>query len=470
MKIALVTSEAVPFAKTGGLADVCGALPLAFEDLGQEAVLIMPKYESVRASGMLIKKLDSDFDWTILGRGIKVYFLKNDMYLREGLYGNRFGDYPDNLKRFSYFCSKALSLFKKIDFKPDIIHCHDWQTALIPMYLKIQPKEYLGQDAKVPKSVLTIHNISYQGLFERDQMPDTGLGWENFSISGLEFYDRIDLLKGGIEYADIITTVSATHALEVQTKEFGCGLEGVLKTRRDRFYGIVNGLDYKVWNPQGDPHIFKNYSIDDMSAKTANKLKLQEACSLAVGEKTPLFGFVGRLVEQKGIDLILEILPAMCRQGMQVVLLGMGEAKYEEELLEMAKAYPGLVFISTHFDDELAHRIYAGSDFFLMPSRFEPCGIGQLISFKYGTAPIVYKTGGLADTVVDYDLKSAKGNGFVLSRHGADELLLAVQRAVKLFSDEKKMHDFRKRLMKLNFSWKESAKKYIDLFEKARRS
>jgi len=467
MKIALCASEVVPFAKTGGLADVCGALPLELEDLGHEVIIIMPKYQSVRPSGALIKRFNEDFDVTAIGEKACVYFLKHDMYLRAGLYGDEYGDYPDNLKRFSYFCSKALELFGKIDFKPDILHCNDWQTALIPMFTKIYKERYFPKGTKVPKSLLTIHNVSYQGLFPREAMPETGLGWEHFSLFGLEFYDKLNLLKGGIQYADIVNTVSVTHAREIQTKEFGCGMEGVLSAKKDKFLGITNGIDYKVWNPQGDPNIFKNYSSDNIEERAINKLKLQALCGLVSGEKVPLFGFVGRLVEQKGIDLILKVLPKLCAVGAQAIFLGKGEPKYEAALLEMVKAYPGLCFFSSKFDDILAHRIYAASDFFLMPSAFEPCGIGQMISFKYGAVPIVYKTGGLADTVIDYDLKSHKGNGFVFTKHTVPEFELACMRALECFANAKKLFELKKRIMRLNFSWKESAKKYVELYEKA---
>ena len=469
MKIAICASEAVPFAKTGGLADVCGALPLELEELGHEAIIVMPKYQSVRPSGALIKRLDEDFDVTTIGEKTRVYFLKHDMYLRAGLYGGDFGDYPDNLKRFSYFCSKVLELFSKIDLKPDIVHCNDWQTSLIPMFIKIYRDRYFPNVSKIPKSLLTIHNVSYQGLFPREAMPETGLGWEHFNLLGLEFYDKLNLLKGGIQYADIVNTVSVTHAREIQTKEFGCGMEGVLTDKKGRFFGVLNGIDYKVWNPQGDPNIFKNYSSDNIEAKTVNKLKLQALCGFVQGGKVPLFGFVGRLVEQKGIDLILEVLPKLLAHGAQTIFLGKGEPKYEAALFEIVKAHPGSCFFSSNFDDILAHRIYAASDIFLMPSAFEPCGIGQMISCKYGTVPIVYKTGGLADTIIDHDLKSNKGNGFVFTSYKAPEFELACMRALELFSDEKRMKDLRKRIMRLNFSWKESAKRYVGIYEEAMR-
>jgi starch synthase len=465
MKIAFMTSEAVPFAKTGGLADVCGALPLELQNLGHDVTLFMPCYQSVRASRRVMRTFDQDFDVTVLDEGVKAYFLKHDMYLRDFLYGDRFGDYPDNLKRFAYFCSKTLEVFKKIDFTPDVIHCHDWQTSLVPAYLAIFGARYF-QGLKIPKTLLTVHNVSYQGIFPRENMPDTGLGWEYFTVEALEFYGKVNLLKGGIAYADIVNTVSATHALEMQTKESGCGLDGVLKNRRGRFSGITNGIDYKVWNPQGDATIYKKYSQDKPQEKKANKARLQELCKLTRSDAMPLCGFVGRLVEQKGIDLILDILPQLVAAGFQIVVLGQGESLYEEALTESVRKYPGSVFYSGSFDEPLAHKIYAACDLFLMPSRFEPCGIGQLISFKYGSIPVVYKTGGLADTVEDYHQKNDTGSGFVFKSYDARSFFLAIQRAKKVLQDKKKHEDFIKRIMRLNFSWKESARQYVALYKK----
>ncbi len=466
MKIVFMMSEAVPFAKTGGLADVCGALPLELENLGHEVVMFLPYYQAVRSSGAVLRPLNSDVDFLTIGNNIKVYFIKHDMYLREGLYGDKFGDYPDNLKRFSYFCTKSLETLKRVNFMPDIIHCHDWQTALVPMYVNIYGRQYFG-NSKLPKTVLTIHNISYQGIFPKELLSQTGFGWEQFTVAGLEFFDKINLLKGGIQYADIINTVSPTHAEEIQTKEFGCGLDGVLKDRCDRFYGIINGIDYKIWNPQGDPHIFKNYTSEKIEDKKINKLRLQEACKLAKGELINLCGFVGRLVDQKGIDLILDIMPQLIEKGFQVVVLGKGEPKYEDAFFEIAKKNPSAVYYSSHFDDPLAHKIYAASDLFLMPSRFEPCGIAQLISFKYGTIPVVYKTGGLTDTVEDYHHKKNIGSGFVFTRFEREELLISLMRARELLSDAKKYKEFLSRIMRLNFSWKASALKYTELYKKA---
>ncbi|MFA5038534.1 MAG: glycogen synthase GlgA [Candidatus Omnitrophota bacterium] len=469
MKIALCASEAVPFAKTGGLADVCGALPEELGALGHEVILVMPKYPSVKSAGFLTKSVSDDFEVASISQHVKAYFLSHDMYLRGNLYGDRFGDYPDNLNRFAYFCRKSLELFETIDFVPDCVHCHDWQTSLIPVYLKSRGKD-IFKDSPVPASVLTIHNLAYQGLFPKEKMPETGLGWDYFTMDGLEYFDKINLLKGGILFSDAINTVSPTYAREVQTKEFGCGLEGVLAQRQERFSGILNGVDYKVWNPQADSALEKNYTVKNPEDKAADKRKLQEVCGFPLDPAVFLLGFVGRLVEQKGIDLILKVLPECVRLGMQAVILGVGDPEHEQRAVDLAQKFPRNIFYSSRFDEVLARRIYAGSDAFLMPSRFEPCGIGQLISFKYGTIPVVYKTGGLGDTVIDYRHNPKFGTGFVFTRPQGKDFLAAIEAARALFEDGKKWLDLMKRVMKLNFSWKESAREYVRLYEKAKRS
>ncbi len=466
MKIALVTSEAVPFAKTGGLADVCGALPVELENLGHEVVLFLPRYQCVDASNVIINRVDADLDRAIIGENIKVYFVRHDFYQREHLYGDRMGDYADNLKRFSYFCLKVLESFRKINFIPDIIHCHDWQTSLMPVYLSAFGQDHF-KGFKTPKSALTIHNVAYQGIFPEEDLPQTQLGQDYFNIAGLEYYGKINLLKGGIQYADVINTVSKTYAEEIQTKEFGCGLDGVLRSRRGYFLGIINGIDYKVWNPQGDPLIFKNYSHTLLDAKSKNKTGLQQSCGLTKSDSIPLCGFVGRLVDQKGVNLILDILPQLIAGGYQLAILGRGEPRYEEVFSKLAAENKKCVYYSPLFDDSLAHKIYAGSDLFLMPSSFEPCGIGQLISFKYGTIPVAYKTGGLNDTVEDYHYKNNVGSGFVFSRYDSEDFFLAIQRGRAVLEDKKRRQDFMRRIMKLNFSWKESAKRYTEMYSLA---
>jgi starch synthase len=465
MKIALCSSEVVPFAKTGGLADVAGALPLALEKLNQEVIIVMPKYECVKKSGLAIKQLKPGFSSANIGESIKVYFVENDKYYnRPGLYGEKTGDYPDNLLRFSYYCEKTLELFKEINFSPDVIHCNDWQSSLIPVHLKTLLKG--DTFYKKTKTLFTIHNLAYQGLFPKEQFAQLKLDESLFSIDGFEYYGKINLLKAGIIFSDYISTVSQGYADEILTKEFGCGLESILAQKKAHLSGIINGLDYSIWNPETDKYIFKNYNAADLGGKKTNKKELQKICGLAVKEDIPLFGFVGRLAEQKGVDLLYELIKKIKSLKIQVVILGTGEQKYHELLEAVAKKSPQCFSLNLKFDDVLAHRIYAGCDMFMMPSRYEPCGLGQMISFKYGTAPIAYKTGGLADTVFNFSPKTKKGNGFIFSAYSAKEFLNIVNEAKAVYADQKSWMGLVKKIMKLDFSWEESGKKYVDLYKK----
>jgi starch synthase len=452
MKILLAASEVVPFAKTGGLADVAGALPTALEELKQEIIVVMPQYQKLKGKTQ-----------TKIGKNIKVHFIKNDKYFnRPGLYGEKTGDYPDNLDRFSFYCKKALELAKKIDFKPDIIHCHDWQSALIPVYLKSLYKK--DSFFKNTRTLLTIHNIGYQGIFSKEQFPRLGLDWSFFTMDTLEFYEKINILKGGMALADAVNTVSPTYSKEIMAPEQGFGLEGMLQKRKGRVFGIINGLDYSVWDPAKDKFIAKTYSPQSVQDKKINKEALQKECNLPVKSEIPLFGFVGRLAAQKGIDILEEAIEKIYQMDAQMVILGTGEEKYHTLLQGIAKRYPKQVCLFLRFDDALAHRIYSGSDVFLMPSRYEPCGLGQMISFKYATPVIAKQTGGLADTVVDFDFRTHQGNGFLFDRYCRDALTSAMLRAILAFQDKKGWKDLLLRCMKMNFSWQESAKKYIDLY------
>ncbi len=453
MKILLAASEVVPFAKTGGLADVAGALPLALEDLGQEVIIVLPGYKA-------IKKLKNDISYSSIGMNIKVYFIKNDKYFdRDGLYGDKTGDFKDNLERFSYYFKKTLELLKEINFKPDIIHVHDWQASLIPVYLKTL---YAKDDFyKSIKTILTIHNIGYQGLFPREEFPKLGLDWSLFNIEGFEFYGKINILKAGIEFCECINTVSPTYSKEIQTKEFGFGLEGVLNKRRDSVFGILNGLDYSIWNPQDDKFIARNYSPESVKDKREDKQDLQKFCKLPVKSNVPLFGIVSRLAEQKGFDILAEGIDSICKMDLQLVILGTGDLKYHLILEGMAKKYPKVISLHLKFDDPLARKIYAGSDIFLMPSKYEPCGLGQMISLKYGTIPLALKTGGLADTVNEE-------NGFGFGRYSRDDLLKTINKAIAEFKNKNKWNALIETAMKCNFSWEKSAKKYLKLYEKAK--
>jgi len=512
MKIVMCASEVVPFAKTGGLADVAGALPLALEEIGVEVIIAMPRYkviqnakfsttkcgglsdhngerggsvkfakkspqslgdpprhyggisESANAfggnSGGKIQKLEEDIFYSIIGKNVRVYFIENKKYFnRDGLYGDKNGDYKDNLDRFSYYSKRTLELLKEINFKPDIIHVHDWQASLIPVYLKI----LYTNDAfyKNIKTILTIHNIGYQGLFAKEEFPKLRLDWSLFNMEMLEFYGKINILKGGIVFSDIINTVSPTYSQEIQTKEFGFGLEGILDKRRESVFGILNGLDYSIWNPETDRFIAKNYSPKEIDIKYKNKADLQKICKLPVKRDVPLFGIVSRLAEQKGFDILADAIKSICKMNLQLVILGTGDLKYHLLLEKMAKRYPKVISVVLRFDDPLAHKIYAGSDVFLMPSKYEPCGLGQMISLRYGTIPLVFKTGGLADTVTE-------DNGFVFDNYTKVDLIKTIKKARQAFKNKNKWGGLIEKAMQCNFSWEESAKKYFCLYEKAR--
>lgn len=456
LKVLFCSAEVVPFAKTGGLADVAGSLPLALEALGVDVRIVMPKYSTIKISG----------NETTIGKNIKVYFIANDEYYsRPGLYGDKFGDYADNLERFSYYSKKVLELIKDKKFVPDVLHCHDWQAALPIILMRTLYKD--DPVFKKIKTIFTIHNLAYQGLFPKDKLSSLGLGPENFTIDTLEFYDKINLLKGGIVFSDFITTVSRTYAKEIETSEFGCGLEGVLKKRSGDVYGIINGIDYDVWNPATDKALFKTYDVKSCkSGKVANKIGLQKETKLKQDSDAPMIGLISRLADQKGADLVSEIIEEILGMGAQFVLLGTGENKYHILFEEVAKKYSKSASINLKFDAVLAQRIYAACDMFLIPSRYEPCGLGQMISLKYGTIPIVRKTGGLADTISEFNPKTKKGNGFVFTEATPAELLKAIKRAFAVYKEKKLWDGLTKDAMEYDFSWNESAKQYVDLYKK----
>ncbi len=460
MKIAICASEVVPFAKTGGLADVAGALPLELELLNQEVIIIMPRYKAIQEPKFSVQRLKLDISYSVIGKNIKVYFIENDQYFkRDGLYGDKTGDFKDNLDRFSYYSRRTLELLKEINFRADIIHCHDWQSALIPIYLKTL---YIDNPFyQNIKTIFTIHNIGYQGLFSKDEFPKLGIDSKFFNMEMLEFYDKVNLLKGGIVFSDIINTVSPTYSREIQTKEFGYGLEGVLAKRKRDVFGILNGLDYSIWNPKTDKFIIKNYSLQNLKDKYKNKEDLQRICKLPAKIDMPFFGIVSRLAEQKGFDILADAIEKICNMDLQLVILGTGDLKYHVILENIVKKYPKVISLHLKFDDKLAHKIYAGSDIFLMPSKYEPCGLGQLISMSYGTIPLVFKTGGLADTVTEND-------GFVFDKYKKEDLIKTIDKAIKAFKNKKKWLGLIQKAMQNNFSWKESAKKYIALYEKAK--
>ncbi|MCM8776016.1 MAG: glycogen synthase, partial [Candidatus Omnitrophica bacterium] len=349
------------------------------------------------------------------------------------------------------------------DFKPDVIHCHDWQTGLIPVYLKtIYADRPIFAKAK---TVFTVHNLGYQGNFPPDSMPLTGLGWELFKLEKLEFYGKVSFLKGGLVYADAITTVSERYSQEIQTKEFGCGLDGVLRLRKDHLFGIINGIDFDDWNPDTDENIFSHYNIQSIQKKYKNKSELQKENDLWVDFKLPLIGVISRLVDQKGINVLIPALAEIAQLGFQFVLLGTGEEKYHQLLREIAKRNRGQFGIHILFDAAMARRIYAGCDIMLFPSYYEPCGLGQLIAMRYGAIPIVRATGGLADTVHEFHPETGEGNGFLFQEYSSEALMRTLKHALSIYRNEKAWGQLVKNAMKCDFSWNASAKKFIHLYE-----
>ena len=480
LRILLVASEVEPFAKTGGLADVAGALPKALEALGHDVRVIMPKYRGVERVAGALRPLLPRVDVPVgpatvaaavlegrTGKAIPVYFVAQDAYYdRPALYTTAEGDYPDNCERFVFFCRAVLTALPRLDWVPQVIHAHDWQTGLVPVYL-----ETLYRDAAPyhdVATVFTIHNLAYQGLFWHYDLPMTGLGWDLFTPAGIEFYGKMNLLKGGLVFADLLTTVSPTYAKEIQTPEYGEGLDGVLRERAADLVGILNGIDYEAWNPATDADIPKRYGPDDLEGKAACKAGLREEMRLPdPGGPAPLVGLVSRLADQKGLDLVAAAVPDIVRAGGQFVLLGAGDERYEREFAELARAHPRAVAVKIGFNAGLARRIYAGADCFLMPSRYEPCGLGQLISLRYGTIPIVRRTGGLADTIREWDPASGTGTGFVFDAHTAEACRAAVRRALDAYGRPAAWSRLCRNAMAEDFSWEASAEKYVGCYKKA---
>ena len=458
MKIVICASEVVPFAKTGGLADVCGALPPALEKLGHEVVIITPRYKSsnIKAPTPVVH----------IGENVRVCFIEHNHYFgREGIYGEGGGEYDDNLERFAHFCHETFRILKEIKFSPDILHCHDWHAALIPVLLKTNYHD--DPFFKNTKSVMTIHNLAYQGVFPKNQYGKLGIDGNVFHTQGLEFYDQVNILKGGIIYADAITTVSPQYSKEIQQYELGCALDGVLRNRSQDIYGIINGLDYNTWNPKDDSFVDFPFGPAEVNVqKQQNKLVVQAALDLPLKEKVPVFGFVGRLCIQKGLDIIMQAVDGIVAKEGQIVFTGVGDKKYHRMIEEASERHPRHVGKFLKFDERIAHKIYAGSDFFLMPSVYEPCGLGQMIALRYGSIPIVYKTGGLADTIHLYDPIHKTGNGFVFTEYTKEAFIEAVDEALKVYKQKAYMDDLLQQALRYRFSWEKSAKDYVKVFQK----
>jgi len=475
LKILLVASEVAPFAKTGGLADVAGSLPKALLLQGNDVRVVLPRYRNVPIASTI-----GDFPVEIGGRKtacivrtsqieakskdgvayLPVYLLDNYHYFdRDNIYM-----YPDEAERFAFFDLSVIRLCEFLGFFPDVVHCNDWQTGFIPLLLKMRAKQ--SPVFKDTATAFTIHNLRYQGRFPKEVLSLLGVGKEHFTPDGVEYYGDVNFLKAGLIHADVLNTVSETYAKEIATPEFGEGLEGVLRKRSADLYGIVNGINYHEFNPKTDPRIFATYDSENLLGKKENKHALQREVGLPVRE-TPLVGIVSRLVDQKGFDILRDAMPGLLEKNLQFVILGTGDKGYEDYFASLARTQSDKVSATIGFNGVLAQKIYAGSDLFLMPSRFEPCGLGQLIAMRYGSIPVVRRTGGLVDTVCDYDEKTATGTGFVFDRYSGDALSGALKRALSVYADPVSWSRLVKEAMGRDFSWNKSAALYTELYIEA---
>jgi len=475
MRILFVASEGLPFSKTGGLADVVEALPKALVARGHEVAVVLPRYRGTKTSTIVMPSLTipqglrlrfpAVADGTVLN-GVRYFFVDDPAYFdRDGMYGTSTGDFWDNAERFSEFSRAAIEIAKHI-WPADVIHCHDWQTALVPVLLRTSySDDPVLKDIPV---VFTIHNMGYQGQFSRDVMERAGIPAATFTPARLEFYGDVNFLKGGIVYSDYVTTVSRRYAQEIQTKEYGYGLDGVARGRSDRLVGILNGVDYSAWNPAKDAFLPAKYSAKDLSGKLLCKQDLLKAFGLPDIPGRPIVGIVSRFADQKGFDLIAEVAPEIMREDMALVVLGTGDKKYEELFQTLAIAYPDRVGVKIAYDNAIAHKVEAGSDIFLMPSRYEPCGLNQIYSLKYGTVPIVRATGGLDDTIELFDLEHGTGTGFKFWDYTGGALLYTIRQALHHFADERIWKRIQLNGMEKDFSWKTPAAEYVKLYEAAR--
>lgn len=477
MRIVFAASECVPYSKTGGLADVVGSLPQALVPLGHQVTVYVPRYRStkIEVPRTAIASITVPFDdryrfCSVIDGGIKAgvqyYFVDYPPYFdRDALYGTPLGDYHDNAERFALFCRAVLESTKILG-APDIFHCHDWQTALIPILLDTLYQE----DPAFAQSrcVFTIHNLGYQGLFPPEVLPLLMLPWDLFSMAKLEFYGKVNFLKGAIDVADYLTTVSRKYAQEIQTAEYGFGLEGVLRARAANLVGILNGVDYSEWDPATDPMITANYSAADPSAKAKCKQDLLKEFGLAPETQLPVIGIVSRFAGQKGFDLIQYVADRMATEDLILVALGTGDREYEDLFRRLNKQYPQKFAVRIEFNNRLAHKVEAGSDMFLMPSKYEPAGLNQLYSLKYGTVPIVRATGGLDDTIEQYDAATGKGTGFKFKDYSGEALLDTVRSAVQAYRDMPKWKKLMHNGMVQDYSWAVAAKDYSKVYERAK--
>jgi starch synthase len=478
MRILFVASEGLPFSKTGGLADVVEALPKALVETGHEVAVVLPRYRNTNATTIVVPSLTIPAGGTLrfpaiadgtMVNGVRYYFVDDPEYFdRDQLYGEKGKDYIDNAERFGEFSRAAIEVAKSV-WPADVIHCHDWQSALVPVLLNtLYATDPLLRS--VP-TVFTIHNMGYHGLFPRTVLADLGLPETLFRMDAMEFYGKVNFLKGGLIFADYLTTVSKKYAQEIQTAEYGHGLDGVVRDRASRLRGILNGVDYSIWSPEVDTLIAARYSAKDLSGKRTCKKDLLEQFKLdATNLQRPVIGIISRFVDQKGFDLIGLIIDELMKENVAIVALGNGEPKYEALFREMAVKHPKQFGVKVAYDNTLAHKIEAGSDMFLMPSRYEPCGLNQIYSLKYGTVPIVRATGGLDDTIENYDPNTGRGTGFKFEAYDPNDLLACIRTALETFRVIPAWQKVQKNGMNKDFSWRASAGEYVQLYEVARKA
>ena len=477
MHVLFAASECVPFSKTGGLADVVGALPRAVAQLGHQATVYLPLYRQTHLENAttVIASITVPFDdryrfCAVLDggkqHGVQYYFIDYPpFYDRDALYGTPLGDYHDNPERFALFCRAVLEASKILGV-PDIFHCHDWQTALIPVLLRTLYDEDPSLSG-IP-TVFTIHNMGYQGIFSPDTLPLLMLPWDLFTMTKLEFFGKVNFLKGALTYSDFITTVSRKYAQEIQTVEYGFGLEGVLRSRASTVSGILNGVDYDEWHPATDRHIAANYTPESLAGKKECRRDLLTRFALDPETKAPVIGIVSRFAAQKGFDLIALAADRLAHEDVKVCVLGSGDKTYEDLFRRLVRQYPGRFAAKFGYDNEMAHKVEAGADVFLMPSRYEPCGLNQIYSLKYGTVPVVRATGGLDDTIEPYDLRTGKGTGFKFHEYTPEALLTSVQAALALYAKPAEWRKLMLNGMARDFSWTVAAREYLKIYERLR--
>ncbi len=478
LRVTYVSAEIYPFAKSGESADVASSLPKYLSHLGMKVTIFMPKYRRPEVESLPMEQVMGELLVPVGEEKIKatiykselgkcdIYFIDNPKYFwRDNVYGTGREEYLDNDERFTFFNRAVLEFLLKTKMPVDVIHCNSWPTALIPVFLKTH---YSHKSLfKNTATVFTLHNVAYQGAFPPESLTLTGLNWNYFNPKQLAFNGKFNFLKAGVMFSDALNTVSSAYKKEIQTEKHGWGLEGILKSRKDAFYSIRNGVDYEIWNPETDPHIAANYSASDLKGKKKCKLDLIKEFGLSISSKTPLIGLVSYLSTQKGLDLLIEAMDELMKMKVGLVVLGRGEEKYEHQLNEIQKKYPGKMAVKFDLGPVLSHKIAAGVDISLIPSLYEPCGLNQLYSFKYGTVPVVRATGGLGETVKPFSRKTLKGNGFVFKEYSALALLETLKKALSFYEKPALWQKIMEAGFRENFSWDQAAKKYAKLYHSA---